>query len=75
MKSGLVGKYETEISAVEGNWSILVGFIEICQSCSLLCKEAVESYFKLISQLKSSRNQYFFKQIKGFTCQTFTWGL
>ena len=41
MKGPLVGKYETEISAVEGNWSILVGFIEICQSCSLLCKEAV----------------------------------
>ena len=31
--------------------------------------EAVDSYFKLISKLKSSRNQNFSEQIKGSTCR------
>ena len=55
----VVGRYETEISAVKVNWSILVGFREISQSGSILHKEAVDSNFKLISKLESSRNQYF----------------
>ena len=46
-------RYETEISAVEVNWSVLVGSREIHQSGSLLHKEAVDSYFKLISKLES----------------------
>ena len=67
IKGPLIGRYETEISAVKVNWSVLVGFREICQSRSLLHKEAVDSYFKLISKLKSSRNLYFSEQIKGST--------
>ena len=59
----LVGRYETEISTVKVNWSILVGFREICQSGSLLHEEAVDSHFKLISKLKRSRNWYFSEQI------------
>ena len=60
IKGPLVGRYKTETSAVKVNWSILVGFREIRQSGSLLHKEAVDSYFKLISKLESSRNQKFF---------------
>ena len=56
IKGPLVGRYETEISAVKVNWSVLVGFKEKCQSGSLLPKEAVHSYFKLIFKLESSRN-------------------
>ena len=56
MKGPLVRRYKTEISAVKVNLSILVGFREILQSGSLLYKEAVKSYFKLISKLESSRN-------------------
>ena len=48
----LVGRYKTETSAVKANWSVLVGFREIRQSGSLLHKEAVNSYFKLISKLE-----------------------
>ena len=70
IKGPIVGRYETEISAVKVNWSILVGFREILQSGSLLHKEAVDSHFKLISKLESSRNQYFSEQIKGSTCRT-----
>ena len=72
IKGPLVGRYETEISAVKVNWSILVGFREISQAGSILHKEAVNSYFKLISKLESSRNQYFSEQIKGSTCRTLT---
>ena len=72
IKGPLVGRYQTEISAVKVNWSILVGFREIRQSGSILHKEAVDSYFKLISKLESSRNQNFSEQIKGSTCQTLT---
>ena len=57
IKGPLVGRCKTEISAVKVNWSILVGFKEICQSSSILHKEAVDRYFKLISKLESSRNQ------------------
>ena len=35
IKGPLVGRYETEISAVKVNWPILVGFTEILQSGSL----------------------------------------
>ena len=63
---------KTEISAVKVNWSILVGFREIRQSGSVLHKEAVDSYFKHISKLESSRNQNFLEQIKGSTCRTLT---
>ena len=73
IKGPLVGRYKTQISAVKVNWSILMGFREIRQSGSLLHKEAVDSYCKLISNLESSINQYFFEQIKGFTCRTLTW--
>ena len=59
IKGPLVGRYETEISAVKVNWSILVGFRGILQSGSLLHKEAVDSHFKLIFNLESSRNWYF----------------
>ena len=52
IKGPLVGRYETEISAVKVNWSILVGFREIRQSGSLLHKEGVDSYFKLIFKLE-----------------------
>ena len=52
IKGPLLRRYETEISAVKVNWSILVGFREIHQSSSLLHKEAVDSYFKLISKLE-----------------------
>ena len=65
IKGPLVGRYETEISAVKVNWSVLVGFREISQSGSILHKEAIDSNFKLISKLESSRNQYFCEQIKG----------
>ena len=41
-----------------------MGFREIGQSGSLLHKGAVDSYFKLISKLESSRNQNFSEQIK-----------
>ena len=52
-KGPLVGRYETEISAVKVNWSVLVGFREIRhKSGSLLHKEGVDSYFKLISKLE-----------------------
>ena len=68
----LVGRCKTEISAVKINWSILVGFREISQSGSILHKEAVDSYFKLISKLESSRNQNFSEQIKGSTYWTLT---
>ena len=70
IKGPLVGRYETEISV---NWSILVGFREILQSGTLLHKEAVDSHFKMISKLESSRNRYFSEQIKGSTCRTLTW--
>ena len=53
IKGPLVGRYETEISAVKVNWSIFVGFSEIHQSGSVLHKEAVDRYFKLISKLES----------------------
>ena len=56
IKGPLVGRCKTEISAVKVNWSILVGFREIRQSGSVLHKEAVDSHFKLISKLESSRN-------------------
>ena len=72
IKSPLVGRYKTEISAVKVNWSILVGFREIRQSGSLLHKEGVDGHFKLISKLESSRNQNFSEQIKGSTCRTLT---
>ena len=72
IKGPLVGRYKTEISAAKVNWSILVCFREICHSGSLLHKEAVDSYLKLISKLESSRNQYFSEQIKGSTCRTLT---
>ena len=65
--SALVGRYETEISAFKVNWSILVGFRGISQSGSILHKEAVDSYFKLISKLESSRNQNFFGANKKVT--------
>ena len=68
----LVRRCKTEISVVKVNWSILMGFREISQSGSILHKEAVDSYFKLISKLESSRNQNFSEQIKGYTCQTLT---
>ena len=72
IKGPLVGRHGTEISAIKVNWSILVGFREISQSGSILHKEAVDSYFKLISKLESSRNQYLSEQIKGSTCRTLT---
>ena len=72
MKGPLVGRFKTEISAVKVNWSILVGFREIHQSRSFLHKEAVDSYFKLISKFESSRNQYFSEQVKGSTCWALT---
>ena len=72
IKGPLVGRYETEISAFKVDRSILVGFREISQSGSILHNEAVDSYFKLISKLESSRNQNFSEQIKGSTCQTST---
>ena len=50
IKGPFVGRYETEISAVKVNWSILVGFREILQSGSLLHEEVVDSRFKLISK-------------------------
>ena len=56
IKGPLVGRCKTEISAVKVNWSILVGFRERRQSGSVLHKEAVDRYFKLISKLESSRN-------------------
>ena len=70
IKGPFVGRYETEISAVKVNWSSLVSFREICQSGSLLHKESVDSHFKPISKLESSRNRYFSEQIKGSTCRT-----
>ena len=72
IKGPLVGWYETEISAFKVIWSILVGFREMSQSGSILHKEALDSYFKLISKLESSRNQNFSEQIKGSTCRTLT---
>ena len=59
IKGPLVGRYETEISAFKVNWSILVGFREINQLGSILHKKPVDSYFKLINKLESSRNQNF----------------
>ena len=73
IKGPFVERYKTEISAVKVNWSVLAGFREICQSGSLLHKEAVDSYFKLIYKLESSRNRYFSEQIKGSTCWSLTW--
>ena len=73
IKGPLVGRYESDISAVKVYWSILVGFREILQSGSLLHKEAVDSHFKLISKLEISRNLYFSEQMKGSTCRTLTW--
>ena len=72
IKGPLVGRYETEISAVKVYWSVLVGFREISQSGSLLHKEALDSYFKLISKLESSSNQKFSEEIKEFTYRTLT---
>ena len=72
IKGPLVMRYETEISAVKVNWLIFVGFREISQLGSILHKKAVDSYFKLISKLESSRDQYFSEQIKGSTCRTLT---
>ena len=72
-KGPLVRRYETEISAYKVNWSVLVGFREISQSGSILHKEAVNSYFKLICQFESSRNQNFLEQIKESTCRTLTY--
>ena len=71
IKSPLVVRYETEISAVKVNWSILVGFREISQSGSILHKETVDSYFNHTSKLESSRNQNFSEQIKESTCQRY----
>ena len=55
----LVGRYETEISAFKVNWSNLVRFREISQSGSILHKEAVDSYFKLISSWKVAEIRIF----------------
>ena len=64
IKGPLVRRYKTEISAFKVNWSVLVGFGEISQSGSILLKEAVDSYFKLISKMESRRNEYFSGQMK-----------
>ena len=68
----LVGRYETEISAVKVNWSILVGFREIHISGSILHKEALDSHFKLISKLEISRSQNFSEEIKESTYRNLT---
>ena len=72
IKGPLVGRYETKISAVKLNWSILVSFREIRQSGSLSHKEAVDSYFKLISKLKVEKS-VFFRANKRSTCRTLIW--
>ena len=45
------GEHKTEISAVKVNWSILVGLGKSTNQV-FLHKEAVDSYFKLISSWK-----------------------
>ena len=68
----LVWRSKTEISAVKVNWTILVSYREICQSGSVLHKEALDSYFKLISKLVFSK-LVFSEHKKGSTCRTLTW--
>ena len=52
VKGPLVERYKTEITAVKVNWSILVGLGKYANQVLFHIREAVESYFKLISKLE-----------------------